>query len=58
MADDKSKAGPEDAARVNVNQDHELRYWCEKFACTEEDLRAAVDEVGPMAEDVAAYLEH
>ncbi|HYC66036.1 MAG TPA: DUF3606 domain-containing protein [Reyranellaceae bacterium] len=52
MADDLSKRGPEDRIRINVNEDHERRYWCSKFACTEEDLRAAVAEVGVKAADV------
>lgn len=58
MVDDLSKRGPEDRSRVNVNEDHERRYWCEKFGCTEDDLRAAVAEVGVMADDVAAFLDH
>lgn len=58
MADDLRKRGPEDRIRVNVNEDHEVRYWCDKFACTEQDLRAAVEEVGVMATDVQRHLEH
>ena len=33
MADDKSKSGPADRARINANEDYELRYWTEKFKC-------------------------
>ena len=57
MSDDKSKRGPADASRVNVNEDYELRYWSEKFGCTHDQLRAAVKAVGPMAKDVEAYLK-
>ncbi|KFA87143.1 DUF3606 domain-containing protein [Archangium violaceum] len=57
MADDPKKTGPEDASRVNVNQEHEVDYWCGKFGCTAAELREAVREVGVMASDVEAYLK-
>jgi hypothetical protein len=41
MADDKTKRHPQDAQRVNVNEEYEVRYWCETFGCTEPELRAA-----------------
>lgn len=56
MADDLTNRGPADRARVNVNEAHELRYWCEKFGVSESALKAAVDRVGPMAADVAKAL--
>jgi len=55
MSDDLSKRGPQDAARVNVHEDWEVRYWCKAFACTEEQLRAAVKAVGVSA---AAVRKH
>ncbi len=56
MADDKTKRGPQDRSRVNVNEDYEVRYWCEKYGCTAEQLRAASKAVGPMADDIEAHL--
>lgn len=56
MPDDLSQRGPRDRDRVNVNEPHELRYWTERFGCTEAQLRRAVGLVGPMADDVAAAL--
>jgi hypothetical protein len=50
--DDRSKRGPADRARINVNEDYELRYWCEALDLTPEQLRIAVAKVGVMAEDV------
>jgi hypothetical protein len=50
--DDRSKRGPADRARINVNEDYELRYWCEALDVTPEQLRIAVAKVGVMAEDV------
>lgn len=56
MADDKTKRGPQDAARINVNEPHELRYWCEALNCSEQELREAVKNVGVMADDVRAHM--
>jgi Protein of unknown function (DUF3606) len=56
VTDDPAKTRPQDALRVNVGQEHELCYWTEKFGVTAEQLREAVQQVGPMAEDVADFL--
>ena len=56
MADNPNLTHPQDAQRVNVQQPHELRYWTEKFGVSAEALREAVQQVGPMVEDVADYL--
>jgi hypothetical protein len=56
MADDLHNRGPRDRARVNVDEDWEVRYWCGEFGCTEVQLRAAVRAVGPMAADVRRHL--
>jgi hypothetical protein len=52
MSDNPNKTRPQDAQRVNVNQEHELRYWSDRFGVTPEQLRRVVDRVGPMADDV------
>ena len=57
MSDDLTKRGPQDRARVNVNETHEVKYWCGKFGCTEAQLRAAVKAVGVMAVDVVRHLK-
>lgn len=46
MSDDLSNRGPQDRARVNVNEAHELKYWTREFGVTEDKLRQAVKEVG------------
>ena len=56
MADDKTIRGPADRARVNVHEDYEVRYWTHKFGVTADQLRAAVQAVGPMAHNVAQHL--
>lgn len=56
MTDSPTKTRPQDAQRVNVNQEHELQYWSEKFGVSAERLKSAVERVGPMADDVAKEL--
>jgi len=52
MADNTSARGQQDRLRINVNQEHEVRYWTEKFGISAEELRRVVGEVGPMADAV------
>ena len=54
--DNKQNAGSQDRDRINVNQDHELKHWSEKFRVSDEVLKEAVKAVGPMAKDVEEYL--
>jgi hypothetical protein len=56
MADDPKKRGAADRARINLHQEHEVRYWTKKWGITAEQLRDAVGEVGSMASEVAKYL--
>lgn len=56
MADDRTKRGLADAARINVNEEHELRYWSKTLNASEAELREAVAKVGVMAKDVRAHL--
>jgi hypothetical protein len=57
MSDDKNKRGPEDRARINITENYEVQYWTEKFGVTPEQLRNAVQQVGPMATDVEQALK-
>ncbi|WP_163393278.1 DUF3606 domain-containing protein [Flavobacterium limi] len=36
MSDDLSKKGPQDRFRINMNEEHEVIYWTEKFSITKE----------------------
>lgn len=56
MPDDPNKRGPADRERVNVSEEHERRYWSEKFRVTPDELKQAVEKVGPMVEDVRREL--
>ena len=56
MSDNKELRGPQDASRVGLGQDYEVRYWCQKFNCSEEELRRAVSKVGNSVRAVAQEL--
>jgi len=56
MADNPKERGPQDRARVNMEQDYEVRWWSKKFGVTPDKLRAAVDEVGSSSAAVARQL--
>jgi uncharacterized protein DUF3606 len=55
MTDSKTKIAA-DRKRVNVHEDHELRYWWEQFDVSHDQLRCTVSKVGSMADDVAREL--
>lgn len=57
MADDKSNSGGQDRARINVNEDYELRDWASSLNTTPERIKEAVQAVGDRAEKVREYLK-
>ena len=56
MADNLQKAGPQDRARINVNERWELDYWTRELGVNEEELARAVKAVGPATSAVREYL--
>ena len=56
MADDRTLKVSADRKRINTDEDHELRYWCERFGVSADELKVAVQQVGPMVDDVARCL--
>lgn len=56
MADDLADRGPRDRERINVHEEHEVRYWTKELGCSEIKLKKAVDAVGVMAKDVRTWL--
>jgi len=57
MADDKTKRGPQDAARINIHEEYEVTYWADRFGVSAERLRTAVNKVGVSAEAVERELK-
>ena len=56
MADDKTKRGPADRLRINVNEDYELAYWTNELGVSEARLRQLVHSHGVMAADIRKAL--
>ena len=56
MSDDLNNRGSQDRSRINVNEQHEIRYWTQTLGVTEQRLRDAVAAVGVSAEKVRAHL--
>ena len=56
MPDDLTKTGSADDRRINIHQDHEVRYWSQHLQVTPDKLRKAVQAVGPMVDDVINHL--
>lgn len=54
--DDLHKRRPQDASKISLTEDWEVRYWCGHFGCAEAKLRAAVAAVGHGAHVVGQYL--
>lgn len=45
-----------DRARINVNEPAERAFWCQKFGCSETQLRNAVKMVGITPSKVRTQL--
>jgi hypothetical protein len=56
MSDDMNKRGAPDRARINMNEEHEVRYWTKALGVSKERLAAAVLAVGASADRVRAHL--
>jgi len=47
---------PHDPSRVHVDDEHDLIYWCSRFDCTREQLRAVVNSAGDSVAAVERML--
>ncbi|HTF82143.1 MAG TPA: DUF3606 domain-containing protein, partial [Cytophagales bacterium] len=56
MPDSLEKRGPQDAARVSLNEPWEVRYWCDAFDCTEDELKDAISLRGNSADALKTYF--
>lgn len=56
MSDDKTKRGPADRSRINVNEEYELRYWTKELGVSEQRLKELVSKHGVMAADIRRAL--
>jgi hypothetical protein len=56
MADNLGKRHPQDASRINVHEDWEVRYWTDKWQVSRQQLMDTVKRVGVQVSDVAKAL--
>lgn len=56
MSDDLKNRGPQDRSRINVNEDHELRYWSKELGVSESRLKEAVKAAGVSVQAVKEHL--
>jgi hypothetical protein len=56
VAEDLTNVAPADRSRINVDDDHERRFWCKELICTERQLRDAVRAVGVSVDEVREHL--
>lgn len=56
MSDDLKNRGLQDRIRINMNEEHEVRYWTQELGVSREELARAVHSVGVMAADVRKRL--
>ena len=56
MADDRTKRGPADRARINVHEPYEVEYWTRELGVSASRLRELVQQDGVMAADIRRAL--
>ena len=56
MSDDLANRGQQDRSRINMTEDHEVRYWTQRLGVDREMLATAITEVGPSVTAVERYL--
>lgn len=57
MSDNLNNRGPQDASKVNVNEDWEVSYWTRKFGVTADELKQAVKQVGTSADKLGEHFK-
>ena len=56
MVDERMNRAGKDRTRIDVDDDHDLRYWSRRFDVSRNAIRRAVATVGALAENVARHL--
>lgn len=56
MADNLDDRGSMDRSRINMNEDHEVRYWTEALGVSREELRTLVEQHGSSAAKIREAL--
>ena len=56
MADNKTKRGKPDRAKINMSEDYEVKYWAKELGVTRAELQRLIDKVGNSAAAVRKEL--
>jgi hypothetical protein len=56
MADDKTQRAPQDAARISVHKDYEIRYWPKDLGISAGELKRLVQQHGVSAKAIREAL--
>jgi hypothetical protein len=57
ISDNLKDRRPQDRSLVNTSESWEIQYWSEKFNCTVEQLKEALEAIGNSATDVEKYIK-
>ena len=56
MTDNLQDRGSPDRKLIALGEEHEVRYWTQRFNVSEDELRRAVEQVGNSAAEVEKRL--
>ena len=56
MVDEPANRAGKDRTRIDIGDDHDLRYWSRRFNVSRNEIRRAVEKVGVLTIDVARHL--
>jgi hypothetical protein len=54
--DDLKKKGSQDRSKINMHEEHEVKYWTHQLGVSKDELQKAVDKVGNGAAAVRKEL--
>ncbi len=57
MGQESTSGGNQAVEQIDINREHDLREWSRKLNVTEDQVREAVQAVGPRATDVEDHLK-
>ena len=58
MTDNLTKRHQRDRSKINMHEEHEVKYWTHALGISKEELQKAVDKVGSSAAAVRKELGH
>ena len=56
MTMEHSVHGPQDRTRINISQAWEMAFWAQELGVSEQQLREAVQQVGPSTGNIREFL--